>query len=218
MRVNFDNDVVLPAGKHTIFAVTRGDGYGINGASNLAGANGNDGPVPEETVTDGQNPIYTPCSNMSRTSDAVSVASAPATPQNYVPVADIAALVESLNTSKSLPLCWKTLIGKLSSRLEGTRDSNGRSDYTHAELFTDIAQAVNEARTGWEWPKEIIRNMPRTEISSLKEDDATTFAGDLHGAQEMLQKFKASLFHFRGIEVSADTKQLWQVSYTMWNE
>ncbi|KAG9253372.1 uncharacterized protein F5Z01DRAFT_164749 [Emericellopsis atlantica] len=213
MHVDLDNDVVLPAGKHTILAVTRGGDYATNAASNLAETDANDGSVSEETVTDGQNPIYTPGSNMSCASDAVAAASAPANPQNHVPIADIAALVESLNASECLPLCWKMLIGKLTFRLEGTRDSNGRSDYTHAELFTVIAQAATEAHTGWTWLYPIIHRTTRTPMWSA---DDSTFADDLHGAQEMLQKFKTCLLHFRGIEVSIDTFErygLWSIDF-----
>lgn len=135
MDVELDNDIVLPAGKHTIVALPYRDNHIINAATKLAEINGNDGSQSEETVTDDQNPAYTPCTDMSSASDVVSVADSPANSQNYVPIADIAAIVESFNNFAYPPLCWKALVGKLTSCLEVTRGSSGRSDYTHAEFL-----------------------------------------------------------------------------------
>lgn len=49
--------------------------------------------------------------------------------------------------------------------------------------------------------------------SFVAREDGSTFADDLQGAQEMLQKFKTSLLHFLGIEASVDAFE----RYALWS-
>merc|ERR1712000_482636 len=73
---------------------------------------------------------------------------------------------------------------------------------------------MGEADTERKWLYPIIARMNPNRMSSfVAREDGSTFADDLQGAQEMLQKFKTSLLHFLGIEASVDAFE----RYALWS-